>query len=224
MENGRFSGFGSPVFVLDKKLQDGDTLSKWKPRSWVGVYVGHSIAHSGNVPVIYNPQTTHITPQFHVVFDDQFSTVTRNNNQLTDNHFAEVYHNSSWLHKDEDADIDDLHLFDTYWSNPPMSKSPSRKHKKLKCKNAAVADDSNAILLPHTSQRDIYFPSEADHTTSESIGDPAHSSKLAIRREHANTSDHAQLSLDASDTSNIPRELAEQSAPNEPYTNSSLSN
>ncbi len=36
-----FRVFGSPVFVLDKKLQDGDSLPKWKARSWIGVYVGH---------------------------------------------------------------------------------------------------------------------------------------------------------------------------------------
>jgi hypothetical protein len=57
-----FRVFGSPTFVLDKKLQDGDSLSKWKARSWIGIYVGHSLVHSGNVPVIYNPRTTHISP------------------------------------------------------------------------------------------------------------------------------------------------------------------
>jgi hypothetical protein len=36
-----FRVFGSPVYVLSKKLQDGDVLQKWKHRSWLGVYVGH---------------------------------------------------------------------------------------------------------------------------------------------------------------------------------------
>jgi hypothetical protein len=51
-----FRVFGSPVFVLDKKLQDGDSLAKWKACSWLVVYIGHSLVHSGNFPVIYNPQ------------------------------------------------------------------------------------------------------------------------------------------------------------------------
>lgn len=29
-----FRVFGCPVFVLDKRLQDGDSLAKWKSRRW----------------------------------------------------------------------------------------------------------------------------------------------------------------------------------------------
>ncbi len=36
-----FCIFGSPAFVLDKRLQDGDSLPKWRARCWLGVYVGH---------------------------------------------------------------------------------------------------------------------------------------------------------------------------------------
>ncbi len=64
-----FRVFGSPAFVPDKRLQDGDSFQKWKARSWMGVYVSLSLSHSGNVPVIYNPLTMHISPQFHVVHD-----------------------------------------------------------------------------------------------------------------------------------------------------------
>jgi hypothetical protein len=52
-----FRVFGSPAYVPDKRLQDGDSLRKWKARSWLGVYVGVSLIHAGNVPVIYNPIT-----------------------------------------------------------------------------------------------------------------------------------------------------------------------
>lgn len=61
-----FRVFGSPTFVLAKQLQDGDSLPKWKARSWLGVYVGPSLVHAWNVPIIYNPLTMHISPQFHV--------------------------------------------------------------------------------------------------------------------------------------------------------------
>jgi hypothetical protein len=37
-----FRIFGSPVYVLQKKLQDGDNYHKWRARSWQGVYIGHS--------------------------------------------------------------------------------------------------------------------------------------------------------------------------------------
>lgn len=66
-----FRVFGSPdVFVLYKHLQDSDSLPKWKACSWLGIYFRHSLAHSGNIPMVYNPMMTNISPQFHVVFQD----------------------------------------------------------------------------------------------------------------------------------------------------------
>jgi hypothetical protein len=67
--------FGCPVYVLDPTLQSGKKLPKWQPRSRRGIFVGYSPTHSSDVPLILNTRTGHISPQFHVVFDDSFSTV-----------------------------------------------------------------------------------------------------------------------------------------------------
>ena len=66
-----------PVFVLDSRLQSAGGLGppKWEPRCRVGVYCGHSPLHAGNVALVFNPRTGRISPQFHLVFDDEFSTV-----------------------------------------------------------------------------------------------------------------------------------------------------
>ena len=40
-----------------------------------GMFVGFSKSHSSDIPMILNLKTGHISPQFHVVFDDTFSTV-----------------------------------------------------------------------------------------------------------------------------------------------------
>ena len=37
--------------------------------------MGHSPAHAGSVALVLNPKTGLVSPQFHVVFDDDFSTV-----------------------------------------------------------------------------------------------------------------------------------------------------
>ena len=50
-------------------------LAKWEPRSRLGVYLGHSPSRAGSVSLVLNPKTLHVSPQFHVVFDDSFSTV-----------------------------------------------------------------------------------------------------------------------------------------------------
>ena len=67
--------WGCPCYVLDSKLQTGSMLAKWEPRSRLGVYLGHSPCHAGSVALVLNPRTLHVSPQFHVVFDDNFSTV-----------------------------------------------------------------------------------------------------------------------------------------------------
>ena len=67
--------WGCPVYVLDKKMADGRKLPRWKPRAQRHVYIGQSDRYSSTVPLILNLETGAITPQFHVVFDDWFSTV-----------------------------------------------------------------------------------------------------------------------------------------------------
>ncbi len=41
----------------------------------MGIYVERSPSHASNIALILNPRTGHISPQFHVVFDDDFTTV-----------------------------------------------------------------------------------------------------------------------------------------------------
>jgi hypothetical protein len=113
-----FRVFGCPVYVLDKRLQDGDSLSKWKARSWTGVYVGSSSQHAEHVPLIYNPQTTHVTPQFHVTFDDSFSTVSVGTARLSDATYQQLYESEDWLFKSTFHFDVTNYLFDDYWQKP----------------------------------------------------------------------------------------------------------
>ncbi len=65
-----------PVFVLDRNLQNHiGGLPKWNPRANAGVYLGHSPDHASNVALVLNINTGCVSPQYHVVFDDDFSTV-----------------------------------------------------------------------------------------------------------------------------------------------------
>jgi hypothetical protein len=41
----------------------------------MGIYVGRLPSHASNVGLILNPLTGHVLPQFHVVYDDDFTTV-----------------------------------------------------------------------------------------------------------------------------------------------------
>jgi hypothetical protein len=68
--------WGCPVYVLVPKMQAGKKLPVWEPRSRRGMFMGISSHHTNEVPQVLNLITGSITTQYHVVFDDLFSTVT----------------------------------------------------------------------------------------------------------------------------------------------------
>jgi hypothetical protein len=67
--------FGCPVYVLDPRLQDSKKIPKWSMRSRRGIYLGVSKHHSSTVHLVLNPDTGVISPQYHCIFDDTFSTI-----------------------------------------------------------------------------------------------------------------------------------------------------
>ncbi len=71
-----FHTFGCPCDVLDHRLQSGGgKILNWKPWARMEIHVGRSPSHAENVLMILNPNTGHISPQFHVVYDDDFTMV-----------------------------------------------------------------------------------------------------------------------------------------------------
>ena len=70
-----FHAFGCPTYVLDNALQSGQGAPKWKERSRLGVYLGPSPNHARSIALVLKPRTGHVSPQFHVKFDDFFETV-----------------------------------------------------------------------------------------------------------------------------------------------------
>jgi hypothetical protein len=71
-----FHTFGCPCYVLDHWLQSGNReVPKWEPCACMDIYVSCSPSHASNIALILNPRTGHVSPQFHVVFDDDFTMV-----------------------------------------------------------------------------------------------------------------------------------------------------
>ena len=68
--------WGCPVYVLDAMFQGNIAgLPKWETRSPAGIYLGHLPFNTVSVSLVLNQVTIHVSPQFYVVFDDEFSTV-----------------------------------------------------------------------------------------------------------------------------------------------------
>ena len=76
--------WGCLVYVLDKNISDRNKLPRWMPHSHRGVYMGTSLLHSSSVSLVLNPSNGAITPQFHVVFNDWFGSVTVSPDDLPD--------------------------------------------------------------------------------------------------------------------------------------------
>ena len=79
-------------------------MPKWDARSRLGIYLGHSPCHAGSVALVLNLKTLHISPQFHIVFDDNFTTVP---------HLLENEIPPNWkelVEKAESSDVEDYDL------------------------------------------------------------------------------------------------------------------
>ena len=69
--------WGCPVYVLEEKLQNDQTLPKWNCRSRLRQFLGLSEEHSTLVANVCNLWTGYILTQYHLVFDDFFKTTVR---------------------------------------------------------------------------------------------------------------------------------------------------
>ena len=84
--------WGAPAYVLDPRIQDGKKIPRWTPRSRRGMYMGISPFHASTIPLILNLVTHRITGQYHCVFDDWFSTVDMNPDDVPD------FESDQWTH------------------------------------------------------------------------------------------------------------------------------
>jgi hypothetical protein len=88
-----------PCYVQDSRLHNAGSmgLPKWELRSNICVYLGHSLLHAGSVALVSNPSTGHVSPQYHIVFDDDFTMVPYMEAGMIPPHWSDLVHSSSEL-------------------------------------------------------------------------------------------------------------------------------
>ncbi|KAL7561547.1 hypothetical protein ACA910_007007 [Epithemia clementina (nom. ined.)] len=113
--------FGCPVYVLEPKLPDGKKLPKWQPRAWQGQFLGFLTSCATMVALVCSTRTGFISPQFHMVFDELFSTIYDNNHDynVPDNR-ADLFTSSMISFLDGE---DDLPPLPPDWT-PPADPDP----------------------------------------------------------------------------------------------------
>jgi hypothetical protein len=85
------------LIQFDESVSNPTNEPKWEPCPRMGIYVGCSQSHAANVSLIINPQTGHISPQFHVVYNDDFTMVPYLRNATVHPHWAEIVKASSTI-------------------------------------------------------------------------------------------------------------------------------
>jgi hypothetical protein len=84
------------------------------------LYLGHSPFHAGSVALVYNPSTGHVSPQYHVVFDDDFTAVPYMKAGTIPPHWSDLVHSSSELASKQALDIAQAWLGSTSQDNTDL--------------------------------------------------------------------------------------------------------
>jgi hypothetical protein len=143
-----FHPFGCPIFVLEPSLRQNHKIPRWKPRSRIGVYLGHSPIHASSVPLVYSTTTGLISPLFHVVFDDKFTTVKcLHTNQLPSN-WPVLFNTSSTFYVDEDFTKTNFYQQDSFQDFTQPSSDPSLQFQRESPNTTQVQEQSLPSLQP----------------------------------------------------------------------------
>ena len=105
--------WGCPAIVLDPKLQNDHKLPKWNRRARIGQFLGYSDEHSSLVANVRHLSTGHVSPQFHVVFDDLFEIVIRNgdNDAVVNSICDGLFNQNRELYVEDEFDADDMLIY-----------------------------------------------------------------------------------------------------------------
>jgi hypothetical protein len=87
--------------------------------------MGPSTCRASNIPLIYNHTTTHISPQFHVTYDEGFTSVLTTDPYLSDTILSRLYQKATWHHPPTDT-ASDYH-FKSFWTTPKHATAGSKR-------------------------------------------------------------------------------------------------
>ncbi|KAL7464788.1 hypothetical protein ACHAXS_005121 [Conticribra weissflogii] len=155
-------------------------VPKWEPQARLGIYVGRSSNHAGNVALVLNPKTGLVSPQFHVVFDDEFTTVPHLRKGTVPSNWATLVEHSSekvtsefydltktWFDASSDESADEI-IIDAQM-NEPVTTAPEGDSTQapLSSSNSANEGANGDPLPPIVSQSqnhkgELHIPSSQD--------------------------------------------------------------
>lgn len=182
--------WGCPAYVLEPTLQDGRKLPRWSPRSKLGQFLGRSREHADAVGRIRNIRTNAISAQFHVVYDNYFTTVhsdLHHDNIPVPYGFDDLlrYSTENAYHPDDVADSRRQRTQRMLDSLPSPSFPPQRENTPTMHPSKVRFDLSRDQLLPLEPPSALREPSSALREPSSSMRQPSSSplSKSSLREQ-----------------------------------------
>lgn len=179
--------FGCPIYVLEPTMRQNHKIPRWKPRSRVGVYLGFSPDHASSVPLVLSTTTGLVSPQYHVVFDDNFTTTPSfKNNQLPTN-WNDLFNSTATVYVDEDfssTTLYDTSFFDTpsfhMESIQPSSSQSSQTQREASSQSVTFSSEPPTIIEPIATPSNI-----TNNKTQPHIGwNPTHRYNTRFRLQH----------------------------------------
>jgi hypothetical protein len=163
--------FGSPVYVLDDRLQQGKRIPKWSNRARVGVYLGSSPRHSRKVALVLNLATGHVSPQFHVRFDDLCDTLRPSS--------GTPFPRSHWQAKaglTSDGASDDESIAEGKLSRPtiPPTESVDRRNDDGEMRMDDHSEQESSVER-QSPEDEVVMPSDSRSVIDDSVGSVASS-------------------------------------------------
>jgi hypothetical protein len=158
--------------VLDSHLQSGiGGTPKWEPQFCLGIYVGHSPSHAGVVALVINPRTCHISPQYHVVFDDKFTTVPFMEKNEVPPNWAQLVKNATEKVTNQHYELAKMWLFpDPVLGDISMPKQNPANHNKSDETPNEQETFTHGIVLSSMLPTGTQSPSCVDPSSSTVLG------------------------------------------------------
>ena len=142
--------------------------------------MGYSTVHSSDVPLVLNLHTGHISPQYHVVFDDSFSTVPSLAPDDDPPTFWSAIGFSTDLHRDVVSriplDEDSPVRYDAEYMTPSELEERARLDTHDARIRSTYTSESTALEEPFPDlAQDVDFPSSSTSPSSPPTANPVQS-------------------------------------------------
>ena len=218
--------WGCPAFVLSAKLQDSKKIPKFQPRARLGQFLGFSTQHSSLIGNIRNLQTGHVSPQWHVAYDELFETTTsagRNEeeleaiwNEMFREHRDYYADDASTRQEDEPPDLADDWLTDDELQarqrirrnrrqrRGERNQQPDQANQRADADDDANDDNDNNDLQNDHDDDDNSSSHDDDSDSDDDSGPPASRLRSSNPRSRQEQRDRQELRDEVTTRNAIP--------------------